>query len=279
MMKKLILITALLVPAMFGMAEEQREGRRFSLVPEMFRTYENRTFFTSFSTGFQVGTDVGGAMPVPLRDGFGPNDKMNVSLRIRPAIGVFVTKHLTEQWTVSLEGTRRDFGMSVLARVDEQIFVDTETGTPVGFRGIAYMEMQFPMWEFALLGRYSFENIGGRAVLGVYYARVRNAVFNTDPRQGMLFGVVDGKIDFDNPGGIVLPESPAPTPDFSSGMSKWDFGVLAGFEQQILFPQLFLTARVSKGFNDIFHPDHRYLTFSMRQIRGSFALSYNFRPR
>jgi len=277
-MKKLILITVLLVPTMFGMAEEQREGRRFSLVPEMFRTYENRTFFTSFSTGFQVGTDVGGAMPVPLRDGFGPNDQMNVSLRVRPAIGVFVTKHLTEHWTVSLEGTRRDFGMGVLARVDEQIFGDRETDEWLGFRGVVHMEMEFPMWEFALLGRYSFENIGGRAILGVYYARNRNTRFVTEPRSGMLFAVVDGKLDFDSPGGVIFPDAPL-TQDFSDAMSSWDFGVLAGFEQQILFPQLFLTARVSKGFNDIFHPDHRYLTFNMRQIRGSFALSYNFRPR
>jgi len=274
-MKKIILITALLVPTMLGMAEE---NRRFSLVPDMFRSNENRTFFQTFSTGFQAGTDVGGAMPVPIRDGFGPNDKMNVSLRIRAAIGVFVTKHLTERWTMSLEGTRRDFGMSVLARVDEQVFVDLETGGQVGFRGLVHMEMEFPMWEFALLGRYSFENIGGRAVLGVYYARNRNTRFVTEPRSGMLFGVVDGRLDFDNPGGMILPDAPL-TQDFSYAMSKWDFGVLAGFEQQILFPQLFLTARVSKGFNDIFHPDHRYLTFNMRQIRGSFALSYNFRPR
>ena len=275
MMKKLILITALLVPTMFGTAQE-REGRRFSLVPDMFRSNENRTFFQTFSTGFQVGTDVGGAMPVPLRDGFGPNDKMNVSLRVRPAIGIFVTKHLTEYWTISLEGTRRDFGMTVLARVDEQIFVDREADLWMGFRGIAHMQMEFPMWEFALLGRYSFENIGGRVILGVYYSRNPNAQFITEPRQGMLFRVVDGRIDFEDPMSPV--DSPF-TQDFSDAMNNWDFGILAGFEQQILFPQLFLTARVSKGFTDIFHPDHRYLTFSMRQIRGSFALSYNFRPR
>jgi hypothetical protein len=274
-MKKLIFVTILLIPSLLVVSQE-REGRRFSLVPEMFRTHENRTFFTSFSTGFQVGTDVGGAMPVPLRDGFGPNDKMNVSLRVRVAVGVFVTKHLTENWTVSLEGTRRDFGMSVLARVDEQICVDREADLWIGFRGLVHMEMEFPMWEFALLGRYSFENIGGRAVLGVYYARNRNTIFITEPRQGMLFNVVDGRVDFDDP--ISRIDAPF-TQDFSDAMSKWDFGVLAGFEQQILFPQLFLTARVSKGFNDIFHPDHRYLTFNMRQIRGSFALSYNFRPR
>jgi hypothetical protein len=244
----------------------------------MFRTYENRTFFQTFSTGFQAGTDVGGAIPMPIRDGFGPNDKMNVSLRVRVAVGVFVTKHLTENWTMSLEGTRRDFGMNVLARVDEQIFVDREADVWMGFRGIAHMTMEFPMWELALLGRYSFENIGGRAVLGGYYARNRNTRFLTEPRSGVLFNVVDGEIDFNNPIGSVSPDVPF-TQDFSDAMSKWDFGVLAGFEQQILFPQLFLTARVSKGFNDIFQPDHRYLTFNMRQIRGSFALSYNFRPR
>ena len=277
MMKKLILITALLAPTMFGMAQE-REGRRFSLVPEMFRSNENRTFFQSFSTGFQVGTDVGGAMPVPLRDGFGPNDKMNVSLRVRPAIGVFITKHFTEHWTMSLEGTRRDFGMSVLARVDEQIFVDREADLWMGFRGVAYMNMEFPMWEFALLGRYSFENIGGRAILGIYYARNRNTQFLTEPRQGVLFRVADGRIDLDSPEIVISPDAPF-TQDFSDAMNNWDFGILAGFEQQILFPQLFLTARVSKGLTDIFHPEHRYLTFNMRQIRGSFALSYNFRPR
>jgi len=277
-MKKLILITALLVPTMFGMAEETERDRSF------FGTIIGGTFLNSLSGGINIGTDVGAAMPIPISDAFGPNDEMNVSLRMRLSFGVSFMRQLNDRWSLSLDGTRRNFGMSALARVDEQIIlIDREADRWQGFRGVANMEMVFPMFELALLGRYALENINGRLIFGVYYSRIRNATFVAESRQGMLFDtkLVNGRqvIDFSSPPiGIISIEDPQ-IQDLSPTMSRWDFGITAGYEHQILLPQLFVSARVSKGFNSIFHPDHRYLTFNMRQIRGSFALSYNFRSR
>lgn len=255
-MTKIILIVVLLIPTMFGMAEEEK------------------TFFENFSVGAHFGTDFGAAMPIPIGDAFGSGDRVNITPLLRPSFGLSLTKNFNDRWSASFEATYKTVGMDITARVEEQIFVDREQNEWICFRGTANMEMSFPMFEFSLYGRYTF-GFGGRIVLGAYHSRNHNPKFIAEPRKGMLFNVVDGRPDFDSPRGIISPEYPF-RQDFSDVMSRWDFGILAGYEQQILLPQLFISARFAKGFNDIFHRNHRYLTFNMRHIRASLTLSYHF---
>ncbi|MCL2414319.1 MAG: PorT family protein [Bacteroidales bacterium] len=260
-MKKIILITALFVPSIYVMAEGSRE---------------KRTFFDKFSVGVHTGIDIGGAMPLSISDALGSDDKVNVTPRVRPAIGLSLTKHFNDRWSLSLESFYRFVGLDITTRVQEQIFVDREEDVWVAFRGTAHMEMAFPMFEFALYGRYAFENFGGRVILGAFYSRNVNPRFIAEPRKGMLFGVIDGRPNFNDPGGIISPDDPF-TQDFSDAMSRWDLGILVGYEQRLFFPQLFISGRLAMGFNDIFHPDSRYLAFKMQHVRASLALSYHFR--
>jgi len=259
-MKKTILTIALFVPSIFGMAKElERE----------------KTFFQNFSVGVHTGIDLGGAMPLSISDALGPDDKVNVTPRVRPAIGLSFTKHFNDRWSLSLESSYRFVGLDIITRVQEQIFVDRNEDIWVAFRGTAHMEMTFPMFEFSLYGRYAFENFGGRIILGTFYSRNINPRFITEPRKGMLFGVIDGRIDLNSPGGIISPDDPF-TQDFSDGMSRWDLGILVGYEQRILLPQLFISGRLAMGFNDIFRPDSRFLTYKMQHVRASLTLSYHF---
>jgi len=259
-MPKIILIIALLAPSILGMAAELNR---------------ERTFLQRFSAGVHTGIDFGGAMPLSISDALGSDDRVNVTPLVRPAIGLSLTKHLKNRWSLSLESTYKFVGLDIVTRVQEQIFVDREEDVWVAFRGTAHMEMAFPMFEFALYGRYAFENFGGRVILGAFYSRNHNPRFIAEPRKGMLFGVVDGRPNFNDPGGIISPEDPF-TQDFSDAMSRWDLGILVGYEQRIFFPQLFISGRLAMGFNDIFHPDSRYLAFKMQHVRASLVLSYHF---
>lgn len=232
----------------------------------------------TFSAGVHVGTDVGGAVPIPLSNAIGSNDQVNASLRLRPNIGLSSTAAFNERWALTLEATYKTIGLSADARVENQTFLDrgNDPWIWVSFRGNASMEMSFSMLEIPLYVRYAIGSSGkNRLLFGVYYARVFNANFLTTSQKGMLFNVIDGVTDFNNPIGIISPDG-AVAHDFSDVMNRWDTGIMLGYERQIFCPRLTISGRFSMGFNDIFQPGKRYLAYRMQHIRGTIAISYTF---
>jgi hypothetical protein len=227
-----------------------------------------------FSIGIHTGVDIGAAVPWPPGKVMGGENKMRATPKLTPALGLSFTKVLDERWSLTLETTYKVVELDAKAWVEEQTFVDRgyDPWIWVSFRGTAFMDMSFPMLEIPLYTRYTFKNGNHSVFLGGYYARVFNAKFVTTPYKGMLFNVSDGKPDYDHPKGTVLPDSPY-TQNFNDAMSRWDAGFIAGYEMKI-FPRIMLSGRYSMGFNDIFQPDKKYLTYNMLHMRGTLALSY-----
>ena len=231
----------------------------------------------TFAFGVHTGTDVGGAIPMPPGQAIGGDNKVNASLRLRPQFGLSATAIYNNRWSLTLEATYKMVALSAKAWVENQIFTD-RTEDPwmeVSFRGTALTEMSFQMIEMPLYLRYTFGKGANRILLGGYYARVFNAKFESTPYKGMLFTLVDGKPDYSNPSSIVSPHD-AYTHDFNDAMSKWDAGVLLGYERQIFIPGLLLGCRFSMGFNDIFQPDKKYLAYRMQHMRATLMVSYLF---
>ncbi|MCL2097581.1 MAG: PorT family protein [Bacteroidales bacterium] len=234
-------------------------------------------FPITFALGVHTGTDIGGAVPMPLGKAIGGEDKINASFGLRPQLGISATAAFHERWSLTLEATYKMLALSAKAWVENQIFTDRsgETWVEASFRGTALMKMSFPMFEFPLYMRYTFGGGNNRILLGGYYARVFNAKFESTPYKGMLFNLVDGKPDYDNPSSIVSPDDPY-THNFTDAMSKWDAGIILGYERKIFIPRLLIGCRFLMGFNDIFQPDKKYLDYKMTHMRGTLTVSYIF---
>jgi len=229
-----------------------------------------------FSIGVHTGIDIGAAVPWPPGKVIGGDNKMRATPRLTPALGLSMSKNLDSRWSLTLETTYKVVELDAKAWVEDQTFVD-RSDAPwqwVSFRGTAYTEMSFPMLEFPLYTSYNFKNGNDRVFLGGYYARVFNAKFTTTPHKGMLFNVIDGTPDYDNPKGSVSPDAPH-THNFNDAMSKWDAGFVAGYGRNIS-SRITLSGRFSMGFNDIFKSDKKYLTYSMLHTRGTVVISYSF---
>jgi hypothetical protein len=231
----------------------------------------------TFAIGVHTGTDVGGAIPMPPGQAIGGDNKVNASLRLRPQLGLSATSAYNEHWSLTLETTYKIVALSAKAWVENQIFTDRseEPWMEISFRGTAFTKMSFHMLEIPLYVRYTFGKGANRILLGGYYARVFNAKFDSTPYKGMLINLVDGEPDYENPSSIVSPND-AYTHNFNDAMSKWDAGILLGYERQIFIPGLLLGCRFSMGFNDIFQPDKKYLAYRMQHMRGTLTLSYLF---
>lgn len=261
-MKKLIIATA----ALFFWAISAAAGK-----PDMKKPYQEPV---KFAFGVHTGTDIGGAVPWPPGKTIGGKNKMSATPHLTPALGLSYTLLFNPCWSLSAESTYKIVSLDAKAWVENQIFVDREDDQWVSFRGTAFMEMSFPMMEFPVYVRYTFRNGINRVFMGGYYARVFNARFLTTPYKGMLFNVIDGHPDYDNPKGSVSPDAPY-TQNFSDAMDAWDAGFLAGYERQI-FNRIMLSGRFSMGFKDIFRHDKKYLTYNMLHMRGTITLSYMF---
>ena len=270
-MKKTIILTAALLVSVMAAASKKTGLRRDPCRPPV-----------KFAVGIHTGTDVGGAVPWPVKDGLGKNDKINATPHLKPELGLSWTTVFNKRWSMTLESTYKTVALDARAWVENQTFVDRDNDpwVWVSFRGAALMQMSFPMVEFPLYVRCALGKRGryNRLLLGGYYARIFDSKFLTSPYQGMLFNVVDGKPDYDNPKGIISPDDPY-TQDFSDAMSRWDAGLMMGYERRLFSPRLLLSGRVSMGFNDIFQADKKYLAYNMLHMRGTLTVSYLFIKR
>ena len=215
-----------------------------------------------FALGVQVGTDVGGAIPVPFRhipETFNPYPKLDLSL------GAKLTFPVTTRWDVGAEVTYKTITMNADARVENQKFQDNNTIE--WFSGTADMHMDFTMLEIPVYAKWSFRNLKDKVLLGPYFALVMKSSFVIDPIKGYIG--LTGPDEMDS----VVDEN-MDDMDFSPYMDSWDMGVLLGYERK-LSRRFELGLRVSMGFKDIFHKDNQYFDYNMLHMRGTVVISYN----
>ena len=177
----------------------------------------------------QVGTDIGGAIPVPfsyIPDVFVPTPK------VLPNVGVRYGIVLPKGWSLGAEVNYKHVEMAA-----DAIVLNMRASLPgMGadgadmvqyFSGRASMDMAFDIMEVPVYVRYRFNGRGGHNILfGGYGAWVISSRFTNDPVNGFI-GSDPNEVDM-----IVTPEAqiPADQKDFSRYMSKWDAGLLVGYE-------------------------------------------------
>ena len=123
------------------------------------------------SLGVQIGTDIGGAIPVPLSnipDKFNPYPQLSVSLGARITIPLKDRK-----WALGTEITYKKIGLDADARVENQKFEGTDQGVKKTqyYSGTAKMHMSFTMLEIPVYAKYAFTSGGShRLVFGAFGA-------------------------------------------------------------------------------------------------------------
>lgn len=215
-----------------------------------------------FALGVQVGTDVGGAVPVPFRyipETFNPYPRLDLSL------GAKLSFPLTARWALGAEVTYKTVTMNADARVENQKFQDGDMIQY--FSGSAEMHMDFTMLEVPVYTKYALRNLKDRLLIGPYFALVMKSAFVIDPEKGYIGTTGPDKVD------SVMPED-MDDMDFSSYMDSWDLGLLLGYERR-LSRRFELGLRVSMGFKDIFKRDNQYFDYNMLHMRGTVVVSYN----
>lgn len=215
-----------------------------------------------FALGVQVGTDIGGAVPVPFKyipETFNPYPRLNLSL------GAKFSFPVTSRWILGTEFTYKTITMNADARVENQKYQD---GNMIQyFSGSTEMHMDFTMLEIPIYAKYSLRNLKDRLLVGPYFAWVLKSSFVIDPEKGYVGITGPDKVD------SVMDEDMSDM-DFSSYMDMWDIGLLLGYERK-LTRRFELGIRFSMGFKDIFKKDNQYFDYHMLHMRGTLVVSYN----
>lgn len=211
--------------------------------------------------GIQVGTDIGGAVPVPFKylpEAYNPYLNLNLSL------GATAGLTLDPSWSVHAEVIYKTVSLNADARVKNQKFQDKDAIQY--FTGSAYMQQRFTLLEVPVNATYHLCNDRDRFSCGFYYARVIEAMFHVKPRKGFI-GFQPDIVD-----APVAPDMEVMR--FDDSLDSWDAGVIAGYDHK-LFPHVLLGLRFSWGFKDIFKRGNRYFDYRMTHARGSVILAYN----
>lgn len=227
----------------------------------------NNNTYPKFNIGVHTGLDIGAAAPYPPSS-LGSESKISAVPYLTPALGFSANLIINDQWSLSMESTYKKFGIDAKAWVTDQRFIDIDDPERIiSFRGTAKVQMKFSLLEIPVYAGYSFNKGKNRLVLGPYFAYVFSGEFDASPQKGMLVNV-NNPDDF----APVSPEEPF-TQNFSDNLSNWDIGMLIGYEWRVI-EKMYLGARLSVGFKDVFKPDAKYLTYDMIHMRGTLTLSY-----
>jgi hypothetical protein len=211
--------------------------------------------------GVQLGTDIGGAIPVPLKylpGTYNPYPHLSLSL------GGNVSAQLHPSWSVGTEVTYKTINLNADARVKNQKFQDKESIQY--FTGSANMQQRFTIVEFPVYAKYHFRGKNDRVLLGFYNAWTLDGLFRVEPLKGFTGSEAD-HLDAKMEAGMDEMR-------FDESLGAWDIGLLCGYERQV-FPRLDLGIRFSCGFKDIFKRGNKYFDYSMIHARGSVVLSYD----
>lgn len=217
-----------------------------------------------FTAGVMLGTDIGGAIPVPFRyipSTFNPYPQLNLDL------GVFAEFRLHKHWSLGANLIYKTVGMKADARVDNQKYEDTQEHVIQYFTGTANMDMKFTMLEVPIYAKYTFNNQVSKLLFGGYFAYNIKAEFNTIATKGYA-GDTPGKVEV-----VIKPGDDPINMEFSHALSNFDGGLMVGYEHTI-YNRLNIGIRLSMGLSDIFRADTKYFDYRMLQMRGSILISY-----
>jgi len=225
--------------------------------PALFDTL----YLHEFNISPQLGTDIGGAVPVPFDAG---GMQINAYPRITPSIGIALSYTYLYRWNVVAELTYKRIAMDADVRVTNQKFKGE--GMVQYFTGTAEMNMSFTLLEVPLYVKYMFGNNRQHGImLGGYFAYNLRPSFQTVAQKG-----------FNGPEPDVV-ESVITEPmimDFTSTLDKWDAGVLLGYQTRIL-NRVHFGLRALVALKDIFLPDSDFFDYKMYPMRGAIVLNYD----
>ncbi len=217
-----------------------------------------------FRAGVLIGTDIGGAVPVPFRyipSTFNPYPQLNLDM------GIFAEFRLQDRWSLGANFIYKTVGMKADARVSNQKYEDQEAGLLQYYTGTAKMDMSFTMFEVPFYAKYTFGNHVSRLLFGGYFTYNLKAEFETLATKGYSGGQPDKVEVIIEKGGKPLNMS------FTSSLRDFDAGVLVGYEHSV-YNRLNIGIRLSMGFLDIFQRDTKYFDYKMLHMRGTIIVGY-----
>ncbi len=225
------------------------------------RAQDPVSFVPSFCIAPQIGTDIGGAMPVPMNavgGSFNAYPKLNATLGAR----FFMNIH--SRWTLGANLNYKTIAMDADARVTNQKFKGENMVQY--FTGTSQMSMEFTLLELPVY----LEFLAGKKrqhgiQLGFFGAYVFKSHFITNAVKGFI-GSEPDRIDSEITTAQVM--------DFSSLLDTWDTGIFLGYEARI-FPRIRMGLHVMMGVKDIFQPGSDFFDYKMKQMRGSVTVSYD----
>lgn len=218
-------------------------------------------FVPSFCIAPQIGTDIGGVMPVPM-NAVGGN--FNAYPRLNATLGARFFLNIHSRWTLGVNLNYKTIAMDADARVSNQKFKGENMEQY--FTGTSQMSMGFTMLELPLYAEFLVGKKRQHGIqLGVFGAYVFNSRFITNAVKGFI-GSEPDRVDSE----IITPQ----VMDFSSLLDTWDAGLFAGYQARI-FPRIRMGLHIMMGVKDIFLPGSEFFDYKMKQMRGSVTVSYD----
>jgi hypothetical protein len=227
----------------------------------------DRTFAVSdtancrLSAGIVTGTDIGGAVPFPLKHIPKP---FNAYPQILPNMGAHFTISFIKNWNLVAGLNYKTVGMKADARVTNQKF-KMEEGD-MYFTGTSEMDMKFTMLEIPLYVKYQFGKgkIKHFVTAGIYYSYVFKGFFEANPQKGYA-GASPDVADLTDMSSIRM--------NFTPFLDNWDTGYLLGYGRRV-FDRLSMGLVFSMGLKDILKPSSDYFDYNMLHMRGTITLEY-----
>lgn len=221
----------------------------------------NTPFERVFSFGVQVGTDIGGAVPIPFKavgGSFNPYPKLNA------AFGANLIWDISPSVSLGANVNYKTVAMEADARVANQKFKGENTVQY--FTGISEMAMSFTFLEVPFYTNYYIGSKRNHAIqAGVFGSYVFKSTFTTHALKGFI-GFEPDRVDAQVTDPQVM--------DFSGLLTRWDAGFLIGYQTKIA-SRLRVGLHLMFGVRDIFTKGNDFFDYKMQQIRGSIVLSYD----
>lgn len=217
-----------------------------------------------FSAGVLIGTDIGGAIPMPLKyipSTFNPYPQLNFDL------GLFAEFRLHKHWSLGANLIYKTVGMKADARVENQKYEDSKQNALQYYTGTAKMDMSFTMLEVPIYAKYTFNNQVSKLLFGGYFAYNIKAEFETLATNGYIGSKPDQVQATVNKGDDPINMT------FTSSLRDFDAGLMLGYEHTV-YNRLNIGIRVSMGLADIFQSNNKYFDYKMLQMRGSIVVGY-----
>lgn len=216
---------------------------------------------STFCISPKIGTDIGGAIPIPF-DAIG--GYFNAYPRLNVTLGARLFVNFKKHWNIGADLNYKTIAMDADARVTNQKFKGEDMVQY--FTGTTEIAMRFTLLEVPVYMKYMF---GGKRqhgiLLGGYGAYVFKSDFVTKAMKGFI-GTVPDRVDSPIKDPMIM--------DFSDVLGHLDYGVVLGYEAQI-FPRVNLGLHVLMGLKDIFEPGTDFFDYKMLPMRGSVCVSYD----